>query len=220
MATAGGSTTPAGKTDCPRYSDPLASRQGPAVGACDFRDRVVRGPEQLSPGVYCGGLTIESGGVATLLQGDFVIKDGPLLVKDGAVLTGAAAGFYFTGSGAVLDIATNTEISLVAPVTGPLAGMLFFEDRANAPGLHKMASRFAPLMLGTFYFPKSRLEVGARVLTPNVGKAVGQLSAWTIVIAGQVKVGDGLNLVLNTNYDQTDVPVPDGASGGRVSLVR
>ncbi len=216
----GGSAQPAAKTDCPVSPDPLAGRVGPTVGACTFKNHVAIGVAVLQPGVYCGGLVIASGTIATLLPGDFIIKDGPLVVKDLAAVTGVASGFYFTGPGATFDIAPTTAINLVAPVTGPLAGMLFFEDRANPPATHKMNSRTAPVMLGTFYLPKSRLEIGPPGGAGLLTRTIGALSAWTIVVAGQVQISDGLNLTLNTDYSATKVPVPEGVGGGQISLVR
>ncbi len=159
--TAGGATVPSAKTDCPPSPDPLAGRVAPPVGPCKYKKKVAIGVSILQPGVYCGGLTIETGTVAKLLPGDYIIKDGPLRIKDGSIVAGTASGFYFTGAGAVFDVAPMSTLSLVAPLTGPLAGMLFFEDRANPPGIHKMNSRAAPVMLGTFYLPKSRLEIGS-----------------------------------------------------------
>ena len=35
-------------------------------------------------------------------------------------------------------------------------------------------------------------------------------SAWTAIIASQIQLFAQPNLVLNSNYDQTDVPVPQG----------
>jgi len=46
-------------TDCPVLPDPLRSRVPPSVGACNFNNMVVNGGNQnLSPGVYCGGLKL------------------------------------------------------------------------------------------------------------------------------------------------------------------
>ncbi len=100
-----------------------------------------------------------------------------------------------------------------------MAGMLFFESRANASTQFRILSRDAPILLGTFYLPKSELEVGAPGSLGLQQSDVGKLAAWTIIVARKVTVGDGLNLVLNTDYAATRVPVPDGL-GGSVALVR
>lgn len=215
-----GTLQPAGKTDCPRSADPLGDRPAPKVGSCTHTNKVAIGIAVLSPGVYCGGLKIAKLTAATLLPGDYVIKDGPLIIEDGAAVTGVGAGFYLTGSGAVFNIAPTTLVNLVAPIVGPLAGMLFFEDRSNAPGVHRINSRNAPVLLGTFYLSRSRLEVGAPGGAGLLTNVVGALSAWTIVVAREVSINDGLNLTLNTDYSATKVPVPEGVGGGTVGLVR
>lgn len=215
-----GSITPTAKTDCPPTSDPLSGRVAPPVGACNHQDMVAHGVVLLAPGVYCGGLRLANGTVATLLPGVFVIKDGPFEVDNGAVLTGAGAGFYLTGAGAVFDIAPKTTVNLVAPISGPLAGMLFFEDRANPRSTHRINSRNAPVLLGTFYLPNSDLEVGAPGGAGLLTDVVGALSAWTIVVARRISIADGLDLTLNTDYSGSSVPVPDGVGGGSVSLVQ
>jgi len=48
--------SPAPTTDCPVLTDPLSSRPAPAVGGCDYNNKVVDGlTVTLPPGVYCGG---------------------------------------------------------------------------------------------------------------------------------------------------------------------
>jgi hypothetical protein len=102
MCSAGGvkgtGFTPQPQLDCPVTPDPLAGRQPPRVGGCRFVNATYSfGVVTLLPGVYCGGLTIKGLTVATLLPGEYIIKDGPLKVEDTAILTGVGAGFYLTG---------------------------------------------------------------------------------------------------------------------------
>jgi len=120
---------PAPITDCPPINDPLIGRPQPAIGACDFnKKKVAKGAvETLSPGVYCGGLDVQ--GNATLAGGVYIIKDGNLTVDDGGSLTGDDAGFFLTGKDALINFERASTIALKAPRSGPLAGLLFFEDR-------------------------------------------------------------------------------------------
>ncbi|GLS78092.1 TadE/TadG family type IV pilus assembly protein [Oharaeibacter diazotrophicus] len=216
----GGTIEPAAQTDCPPTPDPLADRPPPSVGPCTHTNYNAIGIAILTPGVYCGGIKIRAGTVAKFLPGNYIVKDGPLEVANTAVVVGLGVGFYLTGAGAVFDIAANTSINLTAPLTGPLAGMLFFEDRANPEGTHRIESRDAPVLLGTFYLPKSRLEVGAPGGIGLLKGLIGALSAWTIVIAKDISVADGLNLTLNANFDQTKVPTPNPMTKGDITLAR
>ncbi|MBV8565941.1 MAG: pilus assembly protein [Methylobacteriaceae bacterium] len=212
--------TPTPQLDCPSAPDPLSSRPPPTVGACDHTNMVAAGGIRLLlPGVYCGGLAITKGAIATLTPGDYIIKDGPLLVDTSSVVTGLGVGFYLTGNNAIIDFEPSTTINLTAPIAGPLAGMLFFEDRNNAENTHKMLSRNAPLLLGTFYLPRSTLAVGAPGGPGLLSSLIGALSAWTIIIAQRVSINDGMHLKLNTNFSGTKVPVPEGLGPNGTKVV-
>jgi Flp pilus assembly protein TadG len=205
-----GTAQPAPRLDCPLSQDPLGDRPPPTFGGCNHVNYKAKGIAVLTPGVYCGGLEITAATIATLTPGVYVIKDGPLKVKNGSDITGLNAGFYLTGEGAVIDIDKKTIVSLSAPKSGPLAGMLFFEDRSNPQGKHKINSRNAPVLLGTFYLSQGELEIGAAGGLAYLTDTIGFLSAWTIVIARKVSVNDGINLTLNTDYSASSVPVPEG----------
>jgi hypothetical protein len=93
---------------------------------------------------------------------------------------------------------------LTAPKSGALAGILFFEDR-SAPLARKfrIASEYARQLLGTIYLPRGMFYVGSN-------NPVANESAYTVVVARQVRMDAGPNLVLNSNYGGTDIPVPEG----------
>lgn len=87
---AGSSTNynPAPSTDCPRVPDPLADRQAPSVGGCNYNNmRLIGVTRTLSPGTYCGGLVVDKGAQVTLTPGNYIIKDGPLIVGPGGFAT-------------------------------------------------------------------------------------------------------------------------------------
>jgi hypothetical protein len=198
------SFTPTPVTDCPQLGDPLAGRSPPFVGGCDYTNKVVSSNETLSPGVYCGGLIINPGGIAKLNPGEYKIVNGKLWVVSGSQISGENVGFYFKGDAAVLDIDPSTSVSLTAPKSGPLAGILFFEDR-SAPLARKfrITSDNARQLLGTIYLPRGMFYVGSN-------SPVASESAYTVVVARQIRMDAGPTLVLNSNYSGTDIPVPEG----------
>jgi len=240
ICTAGGYSGKAGTnfmptpvTDCPVINDPLADRPPPSVGRCDHNKLVLKdGSHTLQPGVYCGGLTItggagrsgpgEDGGErdhdeghvrkerkgtsakVRLAPGTYIIKDGPLTVNKQASLEGDYVGFYLSGKNATFTFAFDSTVNLSAPKTGSMAGILFFEDR-SATGLRRftISSDNARNLLGTFYLPKGILSIDAN-------KPVADQSAYTVIVARQVHLSAGPDVVLNTNYGATDVPVPKG----------
>jgi hypothetical protein len=61
------------------------------------------------------------------------------------------------------------------------------------------------------------------VLYIDANKPIADQSAYTIVVARRVELYSGPNLVLNTDYGGTDVPVPKGVgpvTDQAVALVR
>ena len=203
------SVTPAPITDCPIVEDPLASRAAPSYGGCDHKNFVlVNVTKTIDPGVYCGGLTINGSANITLNPGIYVIKDGGLRVIGQATISGAGVGFFITGkSAAATQFTMQTHISLTAPKNGPMAGLLFFEDRNLAvPLMHRITSDDARVLLGTIYLPVGSLMVDAK-------QPVADQSAYTAIVVRSLKLNMGPNLILNADYDMTDVPVPAGIAG-------
>jgi len=210
-----GSFDPQPVTDCPRISDPLADRTPPSVGSCDFsKFKVSSKTVTLSPGVYCDGLNITKGSSVMLNPGIYIIKKGALTVDTASSLNGDHVGFYLTQN-ATFSFTKDSDINLSAPKDAELAGLLFFEDRSNNPGLNnKITSDNARYLIGTIYLSQGTLMIDS-------SKAVADQSAYTAIVARALKLKSGPNLVLNSNYDSTDVPVPSGLmslAGGRIVL--
>ena len=247
---------PVPQTGCPTIEDPLRGRANPPVGACaslpfPFNLLPLTGTPtidkdvELQPGTYCNGLLIKKSAVVTMKPGIYVFKDGPLVVKDSASLTGVDVGFYFVGDKAGLLFDKKTTISLKAPSTGEMAGLLMAEQTTvTAPvdpvlgliddltglsipltppplgqtkpmRIYRIISNNARTMLGTIYLPAGRLVIDA-------DKPVADQSAYTVVVAQQVNLYEGPNLYLNANYDMTNVPVPKGVGplNGKLLLAK
>ena len=235
---------PAPITDCPVITDPLASHPPPTYGGCDYYGEKVSGvATTLNPGVYCQGLTITQGATATLNPGVYIISGGPLAVDQNSTMQGNKVGFFLAGDKSQLKIDPLSTIDLVAPADGPMAGILFFEDRNAHPNRqHLLGSRNAPQLLGTLYFPQGQLSIGGKTPGPydsqlstdiancaqlNLGYPcsppqanVAQYSAWTIVIANSVSVNFVMNLVLNTNYSANSTKPPAEISFKGASLTQ
>lgn len=192
-------------TDCPAVPDPLASRAAPTYGACNYTNMVVSsGSVTLNPGVYCGGLRVENSAIATLAEGTYVMKDGLFRVKNSATIKGKNVSFFMTGLIGMLWFTDNATIDLSGAETGSMAGLLFFDDpKMTNARIHKISASNAHTLTGTIYFPHATL-----VVDPNAN--VGEKSAYTAIVAERISVEQGPNLVLNSDYGATAVPVPDG----------
>jgi len=192
-------------TDCPPFEDPLASRAAPKVGSCDHLATVIVNQNRtLNPGVYCGGLTILGKSKVKLNPGIYIIHNGLLKVAGSASMTGENVGFYLSGLLTLMLFDSGSTIDLTAPKDGPLAGILFFEDRKALPlRVHRIGSNNARNLLGTIYLPLGILLVDANA-------PVADNSAYTAIVVRSLQLSKGPQLVLHGDYQLTDVPVPDG----------
>lgn len=202
-----GTISPAGVTDCPAFEDPLANRPEPEVGPCQYNNTQIDDETvTLSPGVYCGGLTVKGTSKVTFVPGTYIIRDGLFRLGDSASLSGDGVGF-FLGKSTLLFFGPDTTINLNGAKDGPLAGLLFFGSRSQSKILtHTILSKNAQNLVGTIYLPRNSFIVD--------GDAdVGGSSAYTAIVARRLVLLNGPNLVLHANYDATDVPVPAGLRG-------
>lgn len=206
------------KVDCPPVPDPLANRPPPAASHCDFNSRIVEatGITILQPGVYCGGLWVRMNAHVKLDPGIYIFRGAKLTVSDNATLEGKDVGFYFQDNNAQFHFGPNTTIDIAAPVNGPMAGVLMYEDRSAPVGSrHTIQSNNAHTLLGTIYLPRGQLFI-------DTNKPISQKAAYTILIANQLEMIGGPELFLNANYSATMVPVPIGVGpvAGRPALVK
>jgi Flp pilus assembly protein TadG len=191
-------------TDCPAVADPLAARPAPSVGPCKFQDAAYVGYiGTLQPGVYCGGLSITASSQVQLKPGIYIIKNGPLVIESSSVVQGKGVGFFFTGTDARFVFGSSSQVDIEAPTTDALAGLVAFQDRTAPEADFVVTSNKARKLLGTIYLPNGNLIVDAN-------NKVADASAYTAIVVKRLRLSKGPNLVLNTNYDQTLVPVPPG----------
>jgi Flp pilus assembly protein TadG len=213
ICSAGGATggsksyNPGVLTDCPAMEDPLYLRSAPVVGSCKENGKKigkinVKENVTLQPGTYCGGLSIGGSANVTLNAGVYVMKDGPLTISGKATIRGEYVGFYLTGKGADFSMGPNTTIELSAPKEGDMTGILFFEDRtASKMQNHTIRSNAARSLVGTFYLPRGSLTIDAN-------KPLFDTSAYTIIIARELNMFSGPDLILNSDYSDSDIPIP------------
>ena len=205
-------------TDCPPVADPLIDKIALNPGSCDHNDYKEKDKTgSIWPGTYCGGLKLTGNSVVNFMPGAYVIKDGLLEISGNTVATGEYVGFYFTGTGSRMKLDKKTTIDFVAPKSGPMVGMLFFQD-PNAPeppddddigndvGKFVIKSNDARTLLGTIYLPRGILKIDTK-------SPVADESAFTVVIAKRMQFKSNSKLVLNSDYSATDVPVPAGVRG-------
>jgi hypothetical protein len=106
--------------------------------------------------------------------------------------------FYLTGSGtkyADVKVASGSHVTLTPMTTGPLANVLFFQDRNAKNGQSKLTGQSEMDLTGILYFPNSEVEFtgGSEMDEANV-----LLVASTLKITG--------NSYINANYAQSLLP--------------
>jgi Flp pilus assembly protein TadG len=141
-------------TNAPPVADPYGDVPAPTPsGTCQSTS----GPT-LSPGTYCGGLTLQ--GAANLQPGVYYIEGGDLKINAGANVIGNGVTIYMSGSNQV-TMNGNATVNLSAPTSGTYKGMLMMGDRTCTTCSNtseKLDGTAASLMTGAIYFPKQNVN--------------------------------------------------------------
>ena len=176
-------------------SDPYSGVAVPTftAGHCDYGS-LPNSPDSvlgytnptLSPGVYCGGLTIGSGGTVNLSPGVYIIDGGSFSPGGGTTVTGTGVTIVLTGSGsnfATVSIGNGSTITLSAPTTGPTAGLVFFADPAAPVNTYTSSIQGGSVvnLTGALYFPTQTLDYGNG---SSAATTCTELDAWHIVFEG------------------------------------
>ena len=151
-------------TNCPSRSDPLASLVLPTdATTCDHTNKVVKKTTAaLTPGTYCGGISVSTKGVANLSAGVYIIKNGNLDVDSQSTLN-ATTGvtFYLTGNSSI-SIQSGAVVTMKAPTTGTYQGMAIMQDRTTGIGnTNVIKSKGGVNIEGIIYTPQQKLSVEA-----------------------------------------------------------
>lgn len=200
-----GAITPPAITDSLTLSDPLASIPPPDASApctVTVSQPIPTSTGTLNPGVYCAGLRIDGSRTVTMNPGIYTFL-GDVTFTGNANVTGNGVTLHIAGDSQLL-ISGGATVSFSAPVAGPTAGILIFEDPGQVEGLnHRILLSEARYMVGTIYLPRGNLLV-------NNNGSVSDQSEYTAIVARRIILQGTSNLFLNTDYDATDVPVPAG----------
>ncbi|MGA2409965.1 MAG: hypothetical protein ABSG46_06185, partial [Candidatus Binataceae bacterium] len=211
VKTTGGTLTPV--TGMIAVPDPLGSVTAPTVSGCTYTGQQTynsyvasqnppySGKYVIGPGTYCGGISASNGISITFNTGTYILAGGGMSLQNGGgTTTGTNVTFYnttgsragYTGSNnayAGISIANGVTATFSAPTSGPLAGILFFQDRSVAKG--SAASTFAGgtslTLAGALYFPTTQLNYSN-----------GSSAAYTILVADTLVFSGGATL--NNNY--------------------
>lgn len=146
--------------------DPYADLAEPSYGGCNQNNYKAKNTVTLSPGVYCGGLTVNANANVTLSPGTYYIHGGDLTVNGNANITGNGVTIVMTGTGSgvgTVGINGTANLNLSAPtsttVATPYQGVLFYQDRdAPTSGVNSILGNASNSLKGTLYFPNQEVE--------------------------------------------------------------
>jgi hypothetical protein len=201
-------------TSVAQMPDPLRNLPAPTVPAgCDHTNYVVNPPghgtDTLSPGVYCGGISVKNG-TANFTPGMYILKGGGLSTQDtNSHITGTGVTLYNTydptsGNPAIntyapFNIVAGSTSTLTAPTTGTYAGVLLLVDRritTTSCGGTICTDNFgggaSGAYTGIIYGPKSLMNF--------YGNAA--LTSYTIIVAYRL----AMNGTTNINNDYSSLP--------------
>jgi len=195
----------------PPVADPFASLPALTPGACLFTS-MYSPPSNttLSPGTYCGGITVSNGvsGV-TFGAGTYIINGGGMTFGGDITTSGSNVMFYLTGTNAnygSVTIANGVNVTFSAPSSGPYLGVLFFQNRSITSSNNATFEGGATMqMTGSLYFPTTDVAFGN-------GSSVASYS--TAIVAKQVSFVGGVNI----KYDPTGLKT--GLLSKAVALVQ
>jgi hypothetical protein len=211
----GGVSAPAGiapspRSKCRSVRDPFAALPKPPSGACSGKNGYTVGAnksEILSPGTYCGGLTIR--GDATLEPGVYIIEDGSLTVNAQASLAGKGVTFYITGSKGGFTINGGASIDLHAPSSGTYGGIVIYQDpasKANGGGtiVNTLNGGADTVINGGIYTPTQGIRI-------NGSSGFGQKTAYMPVVADTITVTGSSEVGVDIEGVYMAAPLPTSA---------
>jgi hypothetical protein len=205
------------------FNDPLAGVQPPTAplcpanppawspaGSCNYQPNPglhCTGSATLQAGTYCGGITASSSSVVlTFSPGTYVLAGGGMNITGGSGIRGTGVTFYNTVNASdkpaynAISITGGSTISLSAPTSGPLDGILFFQDR-NLPAKYQykikdtISGNSSTNLNGALYFP----------LTQELDYTGGSLATdYTIIVTYKLVITG--NSTINDNYTSLDKP--------------
>ena len=159
--------------------DPYASVNFPSYSGCTTKSPMYQYTEYLMPGVYCGGMTLNSGANVTLSPGVYVMDQGLLTVNGGATLQGSGVTIVFTSSSgnnyASAKINGGAIVNLTPPSSGDLAGIVLYGDRAMPTGTtFNLGGGSYQYFGGAIYLPKGAISyAGTSTASTSCTQIVG-----------------------------------------------
>jgi hypothetical protein len=178
----GGSCTGSGGSVCPTistgsFADPYSSLTPPSTSGLIARTGCPSG--NALPGVYAAQLAI-NGTTCTFATGTYIFQNGVSVTGGGSITTPTCLNvpppcgvLLYVTHGAFQLTGGGTSATLSAQTTGPYAGLVIWQDKADTSGM-SLTGGGQLTLTGTVYAPSASVTLTGGSSTPKVGAIVGQ----------------------------------------------
>jgi len=210
--TANGPIVPSPQTGAPTIADPFTSLNVsiPANSCSSSTNVNYSGTSNvLAPGIHCGNITVQNNAVLQLAPGEHYFAQGHLTIQGTGSLTGDDVVAIFDKD-SDFTFADSSTVTLGGRQSGTYAGFVIATTRQN-DHTFKVSSTSARKLEGAIYVPAATLDV------EGTANTVAQQSAWTVIVARAIQMDGSANLVVNSNYATSSVPVPAGVGSNYVN---
>jgi hypothetical protein len=200
----GGTISPTPNVGALKIPDPFADRAISPPKECTSvpdggTDVWTDGTLTLSPGMHRTQFVMRGTSTMKLLPGEHYFCSNSFF-SDTARLEGQNAVMMLIDSG--LTVRAPASVSLKGRETGAWAGFVIVASRTNANTVSFLSPN-ADELLGTIYLPNSHLLV-------NSPGSIAEASQWSVIVANRLIVSNAAQLIINSDYEGSPVPVPTG----------
>jgi Flp pilus assembly protein TadG len=176
------------RTGLGAVSDPYVDYAYPKFSGCDQQKFTAKTTMTISPGVYCDGISLNSGANVTLSSGIYYIDGGGLSVNGGATLTGDGVTLVLTkksgNSWPTVSINGNATVNLTPPKASvsSTVGIVVFGDRNIPVGTaFKFNGGANQYLAGAIYIPTGAITFAGGA---NTGTSCTQIIGDTVTFVG------------------------------------
>ncbi len=186
---------------CSVVPNPFEDIEMPLSGGCNFNNKQYNhGSHSITPGIYCGGITINAFAEVSMAPGIYIIKNGPLTMNANSWLRGTDIVIYLVGEAAILDIKSHSNLEISAPSFGPYAGLAVMQDRDSDFGETSSLEGGGILnIVGAIYLPEQTLKTGGEGI-------IGQDSPYMPIVAKLLKFHDNATVKITCDPDANGFP--------------
>lgn len=182
--------------------DPYEDLEAPEGDGCSREDSrsalSITENTTLSPGTYCGGISISNGDV-DFEPGVYIIDGGDFSITTNGDVFGEGVSFVLTNSGEgsdpSLQIAASGELTFSAPTEGEdMEGVVFYQDRnirEHASNSNRLTGSASLNIEGVAYFPENDVFYGGGSEADSDAESPCSLIiARTITLSGNPVMGN------------------------------